>query len=673
MDMKTENEIISIIRAEEKDAVTYSGSGSAIHENRATFLDYYNQRDYGDEQPGQSSIVTGELYETIEGMLPQLMRLILQNRDIGRFTATKEEYDNEADQKTKYANYIFRRKHNATDIIYKLAKDGLLQYTGWAKVYQDTSSKVYSTEYSGVSEEEYQIINNELKSHEKIVEEVKDKKEGTYSFRIEAKEKTNTQKIDIIPPEETIIGRGARCVKDADFIGQITPKTRSQLIQMGFDKEVVSKLGQESRDTGRVKDARNWNLGGEADENARFSDKSKDVFQLGEYYVNIDIDDDGISELWQIFYCSNRILSKKRVDEHPYCVFVPIPMPHRAIGTCPAEHVYQYQFWKSTLVRQMNNNIYATNFNRMAVNENVNLDDALTLRPGGLIRVKGQDNPLNAMGPVQVMNQVPAVLEGIGYADSMLEKISGVTAYNQGMDTESLNKTATGFQGIKDMSMMRIEVIARHLSDTIAEIFKKIASLAMRYQNEDVQIRVHGEALEFNPVKMWKERDSHCDVDVGLGAGERQERIANLNYMLQMHQHFNETQNPISDYSKWYQTLDKTLQEMGIKNIENHFNNPEIPEETLMAQLQAATAQNQQMEQMLMQKNQLAEAEVAKGQMKMQEQQQKQAHDMNMKMAEMEQADQYQADKMELELSKVALAATKLEIESNRDIQGSLI
>lgn len=220
---------------------------------------------------------------------------------------------------------------------------------------------------------------------------------------------------------------------------------------------------------------------------------------------------------------------------------------------------------------------------------------------------------------------------------------------------------------------MRIGVIAGHLADTIADIYKKIAGLAMRYQNEDVQIRVHGEPLEFNPAKAWKERDSHCDVDVGQGAGERQERIGNLSQMLQMHQQFNETQNPMSDYSKWYNTLDKALQEMGIKNIENHFNNPAMPEETIMAQLQAATQKNQEMEQMLMQKNQLAEAEVAKGQMKMQEQQQKQSHDMNMKMAEMEQADKYQDDKMEVELSKVALSATKLEIESNKDVPGSLV
>lgn len=671
--MKTEQQIINIIRAEEKDAITYSGSGSAIQENRALFLDYYNQRPYGDEQPGQSSIVTGELYETIEGMLPQLMRLLMQNRDIGRFTATSEQYDVEAEQKTKYANYIFRRKHNAQRIIYSMLKDGLLQYTGWVKVYQDTSKKTCSTEYTGVSEQELQIIKNELKDSEKIVDEEQDKKTKEYSFRVESTEKINTQKVEIIPPEETIIGRGCRSFEDADFIGQVTPKTRSELIGMGFDKEKVNALGEENRDSGRVKNARNWNLGGEADENARYTDRSKDIFQLGEYYTMVDFDEDGVSELWQIFYCANKILSKKRVDEHPYCVFVPVPVPHRAIGTCPAEHVHQYQYWKSTLVRQMNNNIYATNFNRMAVNENVNLDDALTLRPGGLIRVKGMENPLASMGPVQVMNQVPAVLEGIGYADQSLEKVSGVSAITQGMDNEALNKTATGFQGIKDMSMMRIEVIARHAADTVAQIYKKIVGLAMRYQNEEVQIRVHGEALEFNPAKAWKERDAYCDVDVGLGGGERQERISNLNYMLQQHQYFNETQNPMSDYSKWYQTMDKALQEMGIKDIENHFNDPAIPEETLMAQLQAATAQMQQMEQALMQKNQLAEAEVAKGQMKMEEQKLAQSHDMNMKMADQEKEMGEHEDKMEIERLKVALAATKLELDSQKDVQGSLV
>ena len=672
--MKKDQEIVNLIRAEESEAVAYSGSGSAIQDNRAMFIDYYNQKDYGDEVPGQSSIVTGEMYETIEGMLPQMMRLLLQNRDIGNFTATSEEYDEEAEQKTKYANYIFTRKHNATQLIYNMLKDGLLQYTGWVKVYQDTSKKTTSTEYSGVSEQEYQLLTSELKKHEKIVDEEK-AKDKTYSFRIEATKKENTQRIELIPPDETIIGKGDRSFNDATFIGQDTPKTRSELIAMGFDKDKVNDLGGTNEASrGRVEEARNHNLGGHSSNESRGStDKSRDVFRLREYYMYADLDGDGIAEHWQFFVCSNTLLSKKRVDEHPYCVFVPIPIPHRAIGTCPAEHVHQYQYWKSTLVRQMNNNIYATNFNRMAINENVNVDDALTLRPGGLIRVKGMENPLASMGPVQVMNQVPAVLEGIGYADQSLEKVSGLSAITQGMDNEALNKTATGFQGIKDMSMMRLEVITRHAADTISQIYKKIVNLAMRYQNEDVQIRVHGEALEFNPVKAWKDRDAHCDVDVGLGGGERQERISNLNYMLQQHQYFNETQNPMSDYSKWYKTMDKALQEMGIKDIENHFNDPSMPEETLMAQLQAVTAQNQQMEQALMQKNQLAEAEVAKGQMKMEEQKLKQSHDMNMTMANMEQETSQHDDKMEIERLKVALAATKIEIDSQQDVQGSLV
>lgn len=664
--MKSEQEIINLIKAEEKDAMTYSGSGSAIQENRATFLDYYNQRDYGDEQPGQSSIVTGELYESIEGMLPQLMRLLLQNRDIGRFTSDVEQYDMESEQKTIYANHIFKRKHNATDILYNMLKDGLLQYTGWVKVFQDTSEKTYSTEYSGVSEQEYQIIQSELKPHEKIVDEEKDSKKKTYTFRVESKEKENTQKLVTIPPRETLIGRGSRSVKEATFIGQDTPKTRSELLQMDFDKDKVNALSLEERSTDRVNEALNFNMGGDPDENSRYGDRSKDIFRLGEYYMYVDADGDGVSELWQYFYCSNTLLGQKRVDEHPYCVFIPTPMPHRAIGTCPAEHVYQYQFWKSTLVRQMNNNIYATNYNRMAINENVNQDDVLSLKPGGVIRVQGMDNPMASMGPVQVVNQVPAVLEGITYADSMLEKISGVTAHNQGLDTESLNKTATGFQGIKDMSMMRIEVIARHAADTVAEIYKKIINLATRYQNEEVQIRVLGAPQEFNPVKQWKDRHAHCDVDVGLGGGERQERIANLNHMLQLHQYFNENGIPLSDHAKWYKTLDKTLQEMGVQNVENHFNNPEQPQEVLAAENQKLTAQNQEMEAALMQKNQLAEAEVAKGKMAIEQLTLKQQHDMNMEMAKMEQKDVYHDDEMAIELSR-------LEIEAKKDVEGSLI
>lgn len=669
-------ELAKIVKGYEKDALSYCGEGSKIQQNRSLFLDYYNQLPYGDEVDGQSKIVTAEVYETVEGMIPQLMRLLLQNRNIGKFTANSEQYDTEAEQKTAHTNYVFSRKHNATRIVSNMLKDGLLQYTGWVKVYQDQSKKPYSDEYSGLDEIELQAVQSGLKGSQKI-RDLEQDENGLYSFRLESFESCNEQRVEVIPSDDCVVSRGSRDFEKPDFIGENTYKTMSELKMMGFDKKVLKTLETGEQRGNVVDSSRNHNMGNGSDDTRQttLDDKSSKGYWLGEYYLKVDMDGDGIAEYWQVFIVGQTILSKKRVDDHPYCVFVPIPIPHRAFGTCPAEHVAPLQYWKSSLARQMNNNIYANNFNRSVVNENINLDDLLTIRHGGAVRSEGTMPVQNNIMPLPVVQQVPAVLEGINYVDSLTEKVSGVTAYNQGMDTESLNKTATGFQGIKDMSMMRIEVIARQAADTLSQVFKKIAALAMRYQNEEVQIRVHGEPLQYNPVQMWKDKDCHCDVDVGLGAGERQERISNLNFVLQLQQYYNENGIPLADYAKQYHTLDKIMQEIGVRDAENYFNDPQQEDQLLMHQVQVLTMQNQQMQAQM--QNPLAEAEQAKGQMRLAEQQQKQAHEMNMKMGEYEREDAAQAkelqQQMQIHLDNMAAKLTDLELKYKKNVEGAKV
>ena len=689
--MISDQEIERIIAVEETDAIGYSGSDSAIQKNRAMFLDYYNQLPYGDETEGMSSIVTSDVYDTTEGMLPPLMRFFTQGRNVGEFKAMRAEssqemqqiamakqqiqileqqgiqyqgmvpktYEEQANEKTAYSNFIWDQ-NDGVAVLYNMLKDGLLQYTGWVKVYQDESKCTKAESYSGLSEIELFALQE--KKDLKISEVRQDEKTGLYSVRAEYTELVKTQKIENIPPEETLISKRSRSFKDPHFIGQRTPKTRSQLVQMGFDRDIVERLGRDEHDDSFVTTARNHNTGDTSALREHNGDRSQDQLYLGEYYMRVDTDGDGVSELWQFFYCESTLLRKTRVDRHPYAVFVPIPIPHRAIGTCPAEHIAPLQYWRSTLVRQMNNNVYATNYNRVLCNDTVNIDDLLNLQPGGIVRVEGGQPVGNAVQPLVVQNQVPAVLEAIQYADQQREQTSGVTAYNQGMDTESLNKTATGFQGIRDMSMMRIEVIARHAAETIKDIFEMIIENAQRYQDEKTQIRVFGEAMEVDPTS-W--RDSNwCSVDAGIGSGDRQEKIANLNFILQQQKEFLQLGVGLSDLPRLYNTLDKLCVETGLKDALPYFVNPEIPQEQLAAENFQLKQQLQQLQAQL--ENPLAEAERAKGEMQLMQQQQKQQHEMNMKMAEMEQKDKFHEDELMFDL-------TKLEVDSQSNIPGSAV
>lgn len=653
----TRSQIESVVAAEEAQSLEYSGEGSKLYENRRTLRKFYNQDKFGDELPGQSAFVSSDVADVVNGTMPNLMRMFTQSGELGKFESSLPEYDQEAEHKTRYANWVFFENNDGVRVLHDMFHDGILQYTGVVKVYQDDSIDSETERYKGLSEQEFQAL--KIDERFEIKEFSQNDENGTYEasgVRINSK---GRQRVITIPADEFVISKRATDFETPPLIGQYTSKTRSQLVQMGFDAKLVYSI---SADNLSKKDNEEDDQLDTTASNPT-TDRSKDVLWLGEYYTYIDIDGDGISELCQVFMCNGKLLEYEEVDSHPYAVFIPLPIPGQAIGTCPADQVADLQYLKSHLIRQANNNIYATNFNRYVANDRVNLDDLLTQRHGGVVRIDG-DGPIgDSVYPLTTTSQVPAVMEMIGYTDTQIERRSGITAHNQGIDTNSLNKTATGFQGIRDMSQMRIEMMATlSAAGAVKKIFNKIIELASKYQDENVQLRVNGAPMEIDP-RSWRYKTS-CKVNVGSGAGDHQAKIANLNAILNAQLMFLEKGIPICDHKNVYNIMKSLVIESGLKSAKPYFADPELPAEMVAVENIQLKQQLAQMQAQM--QNPLAEAEQRKGEFRLAELQQKQEHDMNMKMAEMEQKDKYHTDEMALKLSD-------LEMKAKQNVQGSLI
>lgn len=601
--MLSDNQIGAIVKNELDAAIHYEGE---IAKKRAKLMDYYNAQPYGDEIEGQSSVVTTDVADVIEWMLPSLLRIFTQGKIIGRFEGATSRDEEEAKQKTFLANHLFQNEHNGVLILHDMFKDALLQFTGVVKVFWNTQNDTKTDKYQGLSELEYES----LRASGVEIAEVEEV-DGFYN--VETKEIKTAKGIDYanIPPEEFLVNKSARNFKDPTFIGHRSPKTRSDLIELGFDKDVVNQLpADEAYEQSEQRNARNHDIEQYGNPG---NHSPNDVIYLGEYYVKVDTNGDGVTELWQVWYAGNDVLDKARVDEHPFAVCVPIPIPHRAIGTCPAEQVADLQFRKSTLVRQMLNNVYHANYPRVLHSNKVDLDDLLTPRAGGVVGVD-TDAP-DVAGHAQLLQVTPMIepiLASLEYTDMEREIRTGITRYSQGLDAESLNKTATGFLGIKDASQQRLDLIARIFADGgVREIFEKTVRLLAKYQEDPTVLEVMGEPLEINP-KTWA-NNSRCRIDVGIGSGDRQEKIMNLNAILQRQLEFKDRGMVIVDQQKIYSTMDRLITEVGLKDVDNYFNNPDVPEETLFAQNEQLTQMVMQLQQQV-QQNPLAEAEMIKTQ-----------------------------------------------------------
>jgi hypothetical protein len=106
----TEREIIAILDSYQEASI--STRSSQLSKERSKALEYYNMEPYGDEKKTQSSVVTSEVFDTVETIATRLVKVFTSTDKAVEFVPEGPEDIEGADQKTKYCNYIFYRENN---------------------------------------------------------------------------------------------------------------------------------------------------------------------------------------------------------------------------------------------------------------------------------------------------------------------------------------------------------------------------------------------------------------------------------------------------------------------------------------------------------------------------------------------------------------------------------
>jgi hypothetical protein len=600
-DKVTESELRGIINQEINNALGYMGGN--LSSSRKKSLEYYMGEPLGTEIDGRSQVVSTDVADTVETILPNLLKIFTSSDQTVKCEPVKAEDVALAEQATNYINYIFNKDNDGFSILYTWFKDALIEKNGIVKVYWDESEKVEQETYENLNEQEYQILvdNDDVEVVEEesfvdekakeqleqikalaeaqgqVVEEIPTPK--LYNCVIKRTSSSGKVKIENIPPEEFLIQRSAKSIEDANFVAHKVLKTRSELIEMGFDKDVVEDLP--TSNTVLLNDERLTRYA-DVDESPfnDAPDESTQDIEIYECYIKIDMDSDGISELRKVTVAGSggyTILENQPCDFIPFCSLTPIPMPHRFYGRSVSELVEDVQLVKSTVMRQLLDNMYLTNNNRVAIMDGmVNLDDLLTSRPGGVVRTK--QPPSQVMLPMQNQTISQQAFPLLEYLDTVRETRTGVTRYSQGLEADSLNKTATGVNTLMSQSQMRMELIARVFAETgIKDLFRRIFELTVKYQNKERIVELNNQFVPVSPTE-WKNR-YNISITVGLGAGSKDQQIIMLNNILQKQLQAFQLQGnkeyPMVTLKNIYNSLAKIIEEAGLKNVENYFVNPD--------------------------------------------------------------------------------------------------
>ncbi len=598
----TDDKLRGIINSEINNAIGFMGSN--LTSQRKKSMEYYMGEKLGTEIDGRSQVVSTDVADTIETILPNLLRIFTASDQVVKCEPVKSEDVPLADQATNYINYIFNKDNPGFTILYTWFKDALVEKNGIVKVYWDDSTSVEQETYENLNDQEYQLLlddeNVEIVEEESFLDEKMKAAMNLLAQQAEAQgqmveeepdpmlhnciikrtSKGGKVKVENVPPEEFLIQRTAKSIEDSTFVAHRVMRTRSDLIEMGFDREVVENLPTTNNiilNNERL--TRYSDIDQSPFDNA--PDNSTAEIEIYECYVRCDMDGDGVAELRKVIVAGEsgyEILENMPCDNIPFCSLTPIPMPHRFYGRSVAELVEDVQLVKSTVMRQLLDNMYLTNNNRVAIMDGmVNLDDLLTSRPGGVVRTK--QPPSQVMLPMQSQTISQQAFPLLEYLDTIRETRTGITRYNQGLDADSLNKTATGVNAIMTQSQMRMELIARVFAETgIKDLFRRIFELTCKYQDKERIVELNNQFIPVKPTE-WRNK-FNISIVVGLGSGSKEQQIVMLNNILerqlQAFQLQGNREYPMVSLKNIYNSLAKIIENAGLKNVENYFVNPDM-------------------------------------------------------------------------------------------------
>lgn len=626
----------------------------ARSEDHEKALRYYrgDMSEYLPAEEGRSRAVSRDLADTVGWILPGIMRVYTASEHMAICEPVGKEDEVWATHATADVNHVFWKENDGYRVVYDATWDSLVVRNAVVKTWWDETPKTSISRHTGLTDVEVSVLLEDegVELIEKSEPEVKDLPSPEtgelvpvelFDVKVRRTVPHGQVRVETIPPEDFGISDEATTTAEARFKYHRCDKTRSDLIEMGFDKDVVMGLGLASTEETNETFAR--------DEYDRTDevDPSMEIVDYYECYMRVDHDGDGIAELLKICYAGNSgggtVLDwEEWEDEDPFDDIPCNPMPHRWEATSISDETMDVQEIKTALIRGGLDNTYATNNpQRFVKGKILNPDQLFSPSFGGAIFGEANSEVTNLAVPYMAQHTMAA----IAYQDQVIERRTGVSRSTMALDPEALqNQTATGVQAARDAAYSQIELIARNQAELgWKKVFRKILKLEIKHQDKARQIRMRGKFTEVDP-RHWN-ADMDITINVGLGTGSRDRDMAMLQSVLQNQWLLTDKlagagvmDKAVAMLPYIVTTLNKQAEAAGIRNPETFY--PEVTQETVQSIMETMAKKSQQPDPKV-------QAEMAKTQAQMQGDQAKAQMQMQVESTKA-------AQQMEIERAKVA-------------------
>jgi hypothetical protein len=147
-----EKSLVSIIQAHRRDSLGYEDGD--LSQERATAMNHYHGRPYGNEVEGRSAVVSRDLAEAVDGAMPAIMKVFVQSGNVAEFDPVGQEDEELARQESDFTNQVLMKDNPGFMLLHDAIKDTLLLKNGYVKHWWEVTDKITTERYTGLSMEQ---------------------------------------------------------------------------------------------------------------------------------------------------------------------------------------------------------------------------------------------------------------------------------------------------------------------------------------------------------------------------------------------------------------------------------------------------------------------------------------------------------------------------------------
>ena len=632
--------------------------------------------------PGRSSVTSTDCADAVEWILPSIVES-LSGKAV-KFRPCSAMDEEQAELETDYTHFLFNEENNGFLNLYTAAKDALLTGVGVLKCYYDDTPERAVEHYSGLMDPQLEGL-----LADPMVEVTQIERSETDGIAVSVSRiiKQGRVRVEPVPPEEFRVNDDHEScdLASARFVAHTRRVSASDLLAQGYDPDVIAdaQTGDLDRDIDH-----DWTTN-----ESHTDDESQKQIVITEAYMKADINSDGISELVKITVIGehnpSEILDIEEVCEIPFIGMNAIVKPHSFYGVSVFDRLKQIQDLKTAILRSTMDSYYqSTNRMKVVQEGQVNLDDLLVSRPGGIIRAKGQNAVMEIGGSPIGME----AFQLLNWTDEQKRSRVGVSSDMAGQSQLVNNESAHAVERLMSAQEMLTGLIVRSIAETgIRPAYRMCRDLMVRHHNAVTPYKFRGKWQNINPAD-WGDR-SRMMVTVGSGAGDEQQKMGALQQIFAIQQQLQQDPSQaLVTPKQTFSTISDFINLNGLGDSEQYFLNPDSPEGQQVAQQKAQESQQEQQKQMEQQQQQLqmqqgalqAQQQIAAAEMQSAQAKQ-QANQLKAQVDQMKLAHQQEVETMKAQMTAMkemgnqrfqvqklqtdtAIKLTELELQAKRDL-----